>query len=71
VILTAVALMTGSILPCMLLHAGNNAFVYGAAEAGFPVANQDWGVYLAAVAVFGLCLYLMYRNRTPYPGLRN
>jgi sodium transport system permease protein len=71
VILTAVALMTGSILPCILLHAGNNAFVYWAAKADFPVANQHWGVYLAAAAVFGLCLYLMYRNRTPYPGLRS
>jgi sodium transport system permease protein len=71
VILTAVALMTGSILPCILLHAGNNAFGFWAAKAGFPVANLDWSVYLAAAAVFGLCLYLMYRNRTPYPGLRS
>jgi sodium transport system permease protein len=71
VILTAVALMTGSIFPCMLLHAGNNAFGYWAAKAGFPVANLSWGVYLAATVIFSLCLTLIYRNRTPYPGLRN
>jgi sodium transport system permease protein len=71
VILTAVALLTGSIFPCMLLHAGNNAFGFWAAKAGFPLASLDWRIYLAAATVFGLCFYVIYRNRTPYPGLRN
>jgi len=69
VILTAVALLTGSIFPGMLLHAGNNAFGIFAAKYDFPVAGLDWRGYLAAAAVFALCFYILYRNRTPYPGL--
>ncbi len=70
VVLTAVALLTGSILPCMLLHAGNNAFGFWCAKVEFPVASLDWRLYAAAAAVFVLCFYILYRNRTPYPGLK-
>ena len=70
VILTAVALMTGSVFPCMLLHAGNNAFGYMAARLELPVAGFDWRVYAAAAAIFALSIYIIYRNRTPYPDLR-
>jgi sodium transport system permease protein len=71
VILTVVALLTGSIFPCILMHAGNNAFGLWAAKNDFQVATLSWWVYLAATAVFGICIYIFYRNRTPYPGLRN
>ncbi len=71
IILTAVALLTGSILPCMLLHAGNNAFGFWAAKLDFPMAGLDWRTYVAAAVVFALCFYILYRNRTPYPELRH
>ncbi len=71
VVLTAVALLTGSIFPSMLIHAGNNAFGLWAAKRDLPIANLDWRAYLAAALLFGLCFYIFYRNRTPYPGLRS
>ncbi|HYK88435.1 MAG TPA: ABC transporter permease subunit/CPBP intramembrane protease [Acidobacteriota bacterium] len=67
VVLTAIALLTGSILPCMLVHAGNNAFAYWAGRHGFPLVNLGWHFYLAAVALFGVAFFILYRNRTPYP----
>ncbi len=70
VILTMLALTTGSIFPGMLLHAGNNAFALWAGQAGIPIGSLDWRVYIAAAAIFGLSYYIIYRNRSPYPGLR-
>ena len=73
VILTAIALMTGSILPGMVMHAGNNALSFWLSESGHAVGNLTWGWYLAAGAVFALAFYIIYRARTPYPtsGLRH
>ena len=70
IILTAMALLTGSIFPSMLLHAGNNAFAVWAGQAGIPLGALDWWLYLAAAVIFALSFYLIYRNRTPYPDLR-
>ena len=70
VILTATALLTGSIFPGMLAHAGNNALGLWAGLHEFPLARLDWWFYAAAAVVFSLSMYIIYRNRTPYPGLR-
>jgi sodium transport system permease protein len=71
IVLTAIALLTGSIFPGMLVHAGNNAFAFWAGRQGYPLAGLNWPLYLAALAIFGLSFYILYRNRTPYPDLRN
>jgi len=71
VVLTAIALFTGSIFPGMVVHAGNNAFAFWAGRQGYPLAGLNWPLYLAALAIFGLSFYILYRNRTPYPDLRN
>jgi sodium transport system permease protein len=71
VFLTAIALLTGSIFPGMLVHAGNNAFAFWAGKQGFPLADLSWQLYLEALVIFGLSFYILYRNRTPYPDLRN
>jgi sodium transport system permease protein len=61
-VLTAIALMTGSIFPGMLLHAGNNALsVLGESLLNPDVAN--WWHILAAATVFSLSLWIVYRNR--------
>jgi ABC-type Na+ efflux pump permease subunit len=61
-VLTAIALMTGSIFPGMLLHAGNNALgVLGASLFNPEVAN--WWHILAATIVFALSMWIIYRNR--------
>ena len=63
-VLTAIAIMTGSVLPGMLLHAGNNALgVIGGNWFSFEALH--WGHYAAATAIFALALWIIYRNRTP------
>ena len=65
-ILTGIALMTGSIFPGMLLHAGNNAIgVIGG--SWFSLETLHWWDFAAAVAIFALSLWIIYRNRTPLP----
>ena len=63
-ILTAIALMTGSIFPGMLLHARNNALgVIGG--SWFSLDTLKFGHYVAATSIFSLALWIIYRNRTP------
>jgi membrane protease YdiL (CAAX protease family) len=63
-VLTAIALMTGSVFPGMLLHAGNNAL--GVLIGNWiSVEALQWGHYAAAAAIFFLSLWIIYRNRTP------
>jgi len=65
-ILTAIALMTGSVFPGMLLHAGNNAIgVIGG--SWFSLETLQWWHFLAATAIFSLSLWIIYRNRIPWP----
>jgi sodium transport system permease protein len=70
IILTTLAILTGSIFPGMALHIGNNAFTYLASMQSYPIARMGWWLYIVATLVFAFCLYIVYRNRTPYPGLR-
>jgi sodium transport system permease protein len=70
IVLTSVALLTGSIFPGMVLHFGNNAFAYWLSLQGASMARMSWWVYILAAAVFTISFYVIYRNRTPYPGLR-
>ncbi len=65
-ILTVIALMTGSVFPGMLLHAGNNALGVLAGDALSPEFLL-WRHYAAAMAIFALSLWIIYRNRTPLP----
>lgn len=61
-VLTAIALMTGSILPGMLLHAGNNAMgVLGASF--FSLETLHWTHFMAAALIFAMSLWIIYRNR--------
>jgi sodium transport system permease protein len=68
--LTAMALLTGSIFPGMLVHAGNNALGLWMGKMEISAGNLAWWWYLAAAAVLALAFYILYRARTPYPGLR-
>lgn len=60
-VLTAIALMTGSIFPGMLLHAGNNALGVVAAD-WFSIETLHWSHFLAAGAIFALALWIVYRS---------
>jgi sodium transport system permease protein len=71
IILTTLALLTGSIFPGMALHIGNNAFTYLASTWGSPLSKMGGWIHIVATLVFAFSLYIIYRNRTPYPGLRS
>ena len=70
IVLTEVALLTGSIFPCILLHAGNNAFEVWTAWWGLPLAALEVWICLAALVAFLLSFYTLWRMRSPYPGIR-
>jgi sodium transport system permease protein len=71
IVLTATALLTGSIFPGMLLHAGNNAFAYAASMKDLWIGHLAWWVYLLAALVFIVGFVILNRSRTPYPDLRD
>jgi membrane protease YdiL (CAAX protease family) len=67
VVITGVALLTGSILPGIVLHMGNNAFAIWSGSAGFPLDDLGTPIYVGAAVVMAVLLWIVYRNRTPYP----
>lgn len=69
VVITTVAVLSGSIFPCMLLHAGNNAFAFLLYRYGVEIETWPPELLLLNLPVFFFALYLLYRYRTPYPGL--
>jgi sodium transport system permease protein len=69
-ILTAVTLMTGSIFPAMLWHALNNGWGLIANKYELPLAEMGIEGHLIGAAVLVLALWIIWKNRTPYPGLK-
>jgi sodium transport system permease protein len=61
--LTVVAMLTGSIFPGIVLHGLNNSFSVWAANHNWPVSSLDPWHYAAATVIFGLALWIIYRNR--------
>lgn len=68
-VLTTVAVLSGSIFPCILLHAGNNAFAFMLYRSGVEIEAWPPELLLLNIPVFVFAIYLLYRYRTPYPGL--
>jgi ABC-type Na+ efflux pump permease subunit/membrane protease YdiL (CAAX protease family) len=65
-VLTTVAIMTGSVFPGMLLHAGNNALGV-LAGSWLSLEALHWDHFAAAAAIFLLSFWIVYRNRIPLP----
>ena len=61
VILTAIALMTGSIFPGLIFHAANNSLAIWMETAGISVARLGWSTYVAAFGVFILAMNTIHR----------
>ena len=61
VILTGIALMTGSILPGMLFHAAYNSYAIWLETTGLSPNRLDWSTYVAAFAVFILSMHTIWR----------
>ena len=70
VMLAAVTLLTGSIYPAMLWHALSNAAGILAYRLQIPETELDPVCYVAGAGLLAAAFWLIYRNRTPYPGLR-
>ncbi len=71
-LLAGVTLLTGSIFPAMLWHALNNAVAMVPAHLGWLDGVEEIPTWLYPVAVLGLVIAfaIIWRNRTPYPGLK-
>ncbi len=67
--LAAVTLLTGSLYPAIVWHGLNNATAILAEHVGFPLDNLGAGSYAAGIVVAVLAFALLWRYRTPYPGL--
>lgn len=68
--LTAVAMLTGSVFPAMLWHALNNSLALLAGTQGLSLMDLDPWVYPVAVFLSALSFWILWRNRTPLPGLK-
>jgi sodium transport system permease protein len=70
-LLAGVTLLTGSIFPAIVWHAVNNASALVPAYLGWVPPSgpvQPW-TYWAALAGLALAFWILWRQRTPYPGL--
>jgi sodium transport system permease protein len=63
VILTAIAILTGSIFPGMLLHMGNNAWGVWAGLHDFDADSFGPWHSAAMITIFALSMWIIYRNR--------
>jgi sodium transport system permease protein len=61
VVLTAIAMMTGSILPGILFHVANNGFSIWLESSGISMNRLDGSAYVTAFAVFGLAMHMIWR----------
>ncbi|HHY86470.1 MAG TPA: CPBP family intramembrane metalloprotease [Verrucomicrobia bacterium] len=69
-LLAAVTLLTGSLLPAVVWHAANNALGVIAARNEIPMSDLHPGYYLAGAGLLAVGFWIVWKNRTPYPGLR-
>jgi sodium transport system permease protein len=70
IMLAAVTLLTGSIFPAMLWHGLNNGMALLLGQVDIPLDQAEWRVHLAGAAILAAAFWIVYRNRTPYPGIR-
>ncbi len=68
--LSAVTLLTGSVFPAMLWHAINNSLALFAGISGIDMMSLDGWVYGLAALLTALSFWILWRTRTPLPGLR-
>src|SRR5262249_47630169 len=61
VLLTIVALLTGSVFPGMVLHILNNSFALWASNHNWPLGSLSTWHYAAATVIFALAMWIIYR----------
>lgn len=63
VILASVTVLTGSIFPAMVWHAGSNALALTSAQIGFSLGAFEPATYGAAAMVLACCFWILWRTR--------
>ena len=66
----SVVLLTGSIFPAMAWHGLHNGLSLLASQSGWQLSSLEPRTYALAAAALAACFWIIWRNRTPYPGLR-
>ncbi len=66
-----VTLLSGSIFPAMLWHCLSNALALLAYKLQIPQNGLDLTCYLTGAGFLAAALWIFWRNRTPYPDLRD
>ncbi len=69
VLLAAVTILTGSVFPAMLWHFLNNAVGVVLGSRGVEVLPESWWWGPVSVLLLGLAFWIIWRYRTPYPGV--
>ena len=69
-LLASVTLLTGSIYPAIAWHALNNAAGLLLAWQGGAAMDLDGRLLAAGPVMLAVAFWIVWRNRTPYPGLR-
>lgn len=69
ILLTAVTLLTGSLLPAIAWHILHNATSLAIGRASLPLDQLHPAAYAAGALLLALAFSLLWRERTPYPGL--
>jgi len=70
IMFAAVTLLTGSIFPAMLWHAGSNLLGLLAFKLKFPENELGAVCYLAGAGLLATAFWIFWRHRTPYPEVR-
>ncbi len=69
-LLTALTLLTGSVFPAMLWHALHNALALAADHLNAPLDEASATLYGLSATALMVAAFILWRARTPYPGLR-
>ncbi|HEY3383946.1 MAG TPA: CPBP family glutamic-type intramembrane protease [Vicinamibacterales bacterium] len=69
-LLAGITLVTGSVFPAMLWHFLNNLLGVSSPSLNIPWEAFGPSTYGAAALALALSGWILWRNRTPYPGLR-
>jgi sodium transport system permease protein len=70
VLFAAVTLLTGSLFPAILWHVLHNGLSVVAGHAELPLDSLDPAIHLMGTGILAAALWILWRHRTPYPGLR-
>jgi sodium transport system permease protein len=68
-LLTGLVLATGSIYPAMLWHAVSNGLAIYLGASNVDVSVDSWPVGVGATVALALAVWIVWVNRTPYPGV--